>query len=51
MSTVTLPDNTPLGPDDELLVAYLDGELDRKGQAELENRLLDEEPLRRSRFP
>jgi hypothetical protein len=47
MSTATLSDNTPLGPDDELLVAYLDGELDRNRQTELENRLLDDEQLRK----
>lgn len=46
MSTVQLSDDTPLDPDDELLVAYLDGELDRQGQAELESRLLDDEQLR-----
>ncbi len=46
MSTVTVSDETPLDPDDELLVAYLDGELNRKDQAELENRLLEEEGLR-----
>ena len=48
MSTAaTLSDDTPLDPDDELLVAYLDGELDRKEQAELENRLLDDDKLRK----
>lgn len=46
MSTARLSDDTPLDPDDELLVAYLDGELDRKGQAELENRLLEDQNLR-----
>jgi hypothetical protein len=46
MSTAKLSDDTPLDPDDETLVAYLDGELDRKGQAELENRLLENQELR-----
>lgn len=46
MSTAKLSDDTPLDPDDELLVAYLDGELDRKGQALLENRLLEDQNLR-----
>lgn len=46
MSTAKLSDDTPLDPDDELLVAYLDGELDRKGQADLENRLLEDQKLR-----
>lgn len=47
MSAATLSDDTPLEPDDELLVAYLDGELDRKDQSELENRLLDDPSLRK----
>ncbi|MGI9472819.1 MAG: anti-sigma factor family protein [Rubripirellula sp.] len=47
MSVSTVSDDTPLDPDDELLVAYLDGELDRKAQSALEDRLLDDEPLRR----
>ena len=46
MSTSQLSDDTPLDPDDELLVTYLDGELDRKGQTELENRLLEDQDLR-----
>lgn len=46
MSTAALSDDTPVDPDDELLVAYIDGELDRKDQTELENRLLDDEKLR-----
>ena len=46
MSTAKLSDDTPLDPDDELLVAYLDHELDRKEQSELENRLMEDEPLR-----
>ncbi len=41
------PDNTPVDPDDELLVAYLDGELDRQDQAQLEDRLMSNESLRR----
>jgi hypothetical protein len=47
MSTATLADNAPLDPDDELLVAYLDGELDRGEQTALESRLLDDAALRR----
>ncbi len=47
MSTATVPDDTPLGPDDELLVAYLDGELDRKSRDELENRLMEDSVLRK----
>ncbi len=46
MSTAKLSDETPLDPDDELLVAYLDHELDRKEQVELENRLMEDEQLR-----
>ena len=33
MSASTISDNAPLDPDDELLVAYLDGELQRTAQA------------------
>lgn len=47
MRSATLPDNTPLEPDDELLVAYLDGELGRKEQTELEDRLLGDQRLRK----
>ena len=39
-------DNQPLDPDDELLVAYLDGELDIRDRNSLEERLLNEESLR-----
>ena len=46
MSVSTIPDNAPLDPDDELLVAYLDGELGRQEQSDLEKRLLDNENLR-----
>ena len=46
MSVSTIPDNAPLDPDDELLVAYLDGELGRQEQSDLEKRLLDNEKLR-----
>lgn len=47
MSVSTMSDETPLDPDDELLVAYLDGELNRKEQNALEDRLLEDEPLRK----
>ena len=46
MSVSTISDNAPLDPDDELLVAYLDGELGRQEQSDLEERLLDNEKLR-----
>lgn len=46
MSTATLSDDRPVDPDDELLVAYLDGELDRQSRSSLEQRLLEEEKLR-----
>lgn len=46
MSASTISDNAPLDPDDELLVAYLDGELQRQEQSDLENRLLTNEKLR-----
>ncbi|TWU49764.1 anti-sigma factor family protein [Rubripirellula reticaptiva] len=46
MSTMPISDETPLDPDDELLVAYLDGELERSERTEVENRLLDDETLR-----
>ncbi len=44
MSTM-LPDNAPVDPDDELLVAYLDGELDAREENNLMNRLLDDQEL------
>ncbi len=43
--SVTLSDQTPIDPDDELLVAYLDGELSAREESELMNRLLDDEEL------
>ena len=46
MSASTISDNAPLDPDDELLVSYLDGELAREEQSDLENRLLTNESLR-----
>ena len=46
MSASLSADSAPADPDDELLVAYLDGELKRDERSELENRLLKEEPLR-----
>ena len=46
MSASTISDNAPLDPDDELLVAYLDGELQRQEQSDLETRLLTNEKLR-----
>ena len=46
MSASTISDNAPLDPDDELLVAYLDGELQRQEQTDLENRLLTNAKLR-----
>ena len=46
MSVSTVADGNPLDPDDELLVAYLDGELDRKAQSALEDRLLENASLR-----
>ena len=48
MSDVSLltDEDQPIDPDDELLVAYLDGELDSNQRDELEQRLMDSEPLR-----
>lgn len=46
MSSAAISDDSPIDPDDELLVSYLDGELDRAAQSTLENRLLEEETLR-----
>ncbi|QDT11201.1 zf-HC2 domain-containing protein [Planctomycetes bacterium K23_9] len=47
MSTDTSTEEvSPLDPDDELLVAYLDGELDSRERDELEDRLLQDESLR-----
>ncbi len=47
MSMTTLADEAPLDPDDELLVSYLDGELSRDEESSLQNRLLEDEVLRR----
>ncbi len=47
MTTHRLADDAPLDPDDERLVAYLDGELERPQRDELETRLMDEEGLRK----
>ncbi|TWU36003.1 anti-sigma factor family protein [Novipirellula artificiosorum] len=47
MSAELLSDNAPLDPDDELLVAYVDGELDNQLRGGLEERLLEDEALRR----
>jgi hypothetical protein len=46
MSASLSADSAPTDPDDELLVAYLDGELHRRERSELEHRLLVDEPLR-----
>jgi hypothetical protein len=46
MTSAELTDDLPVDPDDELLVAYLDGELERAERQQLEQRLLDEAPLR-----
>ena len=42
----TLSDDRPVDPDDELLVAYLDGELDSRQRDEIEQRLMDDQRLR-----
>ncbi len=47
MRMAMLSDETPLDPDDELLVSYLDGELSRDEESRLQNRLLDDQKLRR----
>jgi hypothetical protein len=46
-STALLTDDAPLDPDDELLVAYLDGELDAQAENSLMDRLVDEPELNR----
>ena len=46
MSSLTKTDNAPIDPDDELLVSYLDGELSREDETDLENRLVASETLR-----
>jgi hypothetical protein len=43
---VTTDSDPPIDPDDELLVAYLDGELDVRARDEVEQRLMGEENLR-----
>ncbi len=47
MSVAPFADDSPVDPDDELLVAYLDGELDQRQRGEVEQRLLEHETLRR----
>ena len=47
MNSATMSDNDAVDPDDELLVAYLDGELDAQTESELMNRLMDEQELNR----
>ncbi|MFG0262225.1 MAG: anti-sigma factor family protein, partial [Novipirellula sp. JB048] len=47
MMSTLLNDDAPLDPDDELLVAYVDGELESGERSRLEDRLLAEEALRR----
>lgn len=46
MSATTLTDDRPVDPDDESLVAYLDGELDADDRDALEQRLLEDDALR-----
>lgn len=46
MSITQHPEETPLDPDDELLVSYLDGELSRAEESQLQDRLMEEEDLR-----
>jgi len=46
MSLGVISDDRPVDPDDELLVAYLDGELDGEMRATVEQRLLDDDTLR-----
>ena len=47
MNEAVVTDNDePVDPDDELLVAYLDGELDLRKRDEVEQRLMGEEDLR-----
>lgn len=41
------PDDAPVDPEDECLVAYLDGELDRSERNQLETRLMEDEGLRK----
>ena len=46
MSVSSILDDTPIDPDDELLSSYLDGELSREEEVNLENRLVQNEGLR-----
>ena len=46
MSAASLSDDRPVDPDDESLVAYLDGELAAEDRDALERRLLEEDALR-----
>ncbi|MEM9588499.1 MAG: hypothetical protein AAGA03_14540, partial [Planctomycetota bacterium] len=46
MSDTLISDDQPIDPDDELLVAYLDGELSAEERSETEERLIDEPELR-----
>ena len=46
MSVSSILDDTPIDPDDELLSSYLDGELSREEEMNLENRLVQNEGLR-----
>jgi hypothetical protein len=46
MSISAISDDSPIDPDDELLVAYLDGELSRDDESALENRLVENDSLR-----
>ncbi|TWU67252.1 hypothetical protein V7x_28250 [Crateriforma conspicua] len=46
MSTQILTDDTPVDPDDEQLVAYLDGELGPQDRDALEHRLINDADLR-----
>ncbi len=46
MSFSLLNDDTPIDPDDELLVAYVDGELDNSSRSEVEDRLLADDSFR-----
>lgn len=45
MSHAALTDDVPVDPDDELLVAYLDGELDAKTENDLMDRLTEDQNL------
>ena len=46
MSVHSIDEVSPVDPDDELLVSYLDGELSREDEAAVENRLVENETLR-----